>query len=609
MRKRLLSAVFACLLLPFSATAQFYPTPSVSPEDGQIWWCNYDQDAVLYYFGTSIAEHYDMATFIPSGLLGSDNLNVCGFSFYPISTSADNVKVWVSKTLPEWGADADLETVSVASADLVMERFNDVKFQGVHKVPAEGLYVGLSFDITSFSDPFARYPVLSTNTENNREKACFLRTTSAPTWKEREGNAAFKLLFSGDFVKNAASVADFSADFVAKGESILIPVNVRSQGVEPIKSLSFTVTTGSVTSDEVTIAADLDRYGRTRVVSVPFAADVENKEFQKVLTITKVNGQPNEYAANSAKGSLITVDARRPLTTVVEGYTGTWSSYAPAGIVGIGEAKKKFGDKVAFISVHTSNGSLTDPMETKDYELMVDNITEIPTSHVNRMYVVYPSALRLIDNLERTTERFTPASLTLKAQWYTDNQIVFDAAATFGYDADNADYGIAYVLTEDGMSGTGSEWAQKNGYSGDSGSEVMQYWYDAPSSVTGMQYDDVAVAAWDIAKGADGSVPQKVSQGETYTHRYAVSIAKNTLIQDKQKLKAVALLIDRTSGRIVNASQTELLPADPQGIQTVAAAGEGETQRFDAAGRHIAAPQRGLNIVRKADGTTVKVMR
>jgi len=609
MRKRLLSAVFACLLLPFSAMAQFYPTPSVNPEEGQIWWCNFDQDAVLYYFGTSIAEHYDMATFIPSGLLGSDNLNVCGFSFYPISTSADNVKVWVSKTLPEWGADADMETVSVAAADLVMNRFNDVKFQGVHKVPAEGLYVGLSFDITSFGDSFARYPVLSTNTENNREKACFLRTASARTWKEREGNAAFKLLFSGDFAKNAASVADFPSDFVAKGESVLIPVNVRSQGVEPIKSLSFTITTDGATSDEVTIATDLDRYGRTKVVNVPFAADAENKEYGKVLTITKVNGQPNEYAANSAKGSLITVDSRRPLTTVVEEYTGTWSAYAPAGIVGIDEAKKKFGDKVAYIAVHTGNGTIADPMETKDYEAMFDGITEIPTSRVNRMYVVYPSALRLIDNLERTTERFTPASLALKAQWHSENKIVFDASATFGYNADNADYGIAYVLTEDGMSGTGSEWEQKNGYSGDSGSEVMQYWYDAPATVSGVQYNDVAVAAWNIVNGADGSVPQKVAQGETYAHRYSVNIAKNAIIQDKQKLKAVALLIDRTSGRIVNACQTELLPIDPQGIQTVNADAEGEAERFDAAGRRITAPQRGLNIIRKADGTTVKVMR
>ena len=159
------------------------------------------------------------------------------------------------------------------------------------------------------------------------------------------------------------------------------------------------------------------------------------------------------------------------------------------------------------------------------------------------------------------------------------------------------------------MSGTGNEWAQKNSYSGQTGSDLMQYWYSAPSSVTGLEYNDVAVAANSIDKGIDGSVPQSVRQGETYNYRYGFSVADNALIQDKQKMRALALLIDRTSGRIVNTYQTEILPIDPQGIQSVSVANEGEVQHFDASGRRITAPQRGLNIIRCADGTTVKVMR
>ena len=83
-------------------------------------------------------------------------------------------------------------------------------------------------------------------------------------------------------------------------------------------------------------------------------------------------------------------------------------------------------------------------------------------------------------------------------------------------------------------------------------------------------------------------------------------ISGNSLIQDKTKLKAVALLIDQVSGTIVNAAQAtiqdyssgvEALPADD--ITVVA--------RYALDGREIAQPQKGLNIVKMSDGTTRKV--
>ena len=86
----------------------------------------------------------------------------------------------------------------------------------------------------------------------------------------------------------------------------------------------------------------------------------------------------------------------------------------------------------------------------------------------------------------------------------------------------------------------------------------MEFWYNAGSSVSGIEYDHVAVAAWDIQNGVNGSVSSTIVAGQPQKYSYEGDISSNTLIQDKSKLKAIVLLIDRVSGMIVNSAQTTI---------------------------------------------------
>lgn len=83
----------------------------------------------------------------------------------------------------------------------------------------------------------------------------------------------------------------------------------------------------------------------------------------------------------------------------------------------------------------------------------------------------------------------------------------------------------------------------------------------------------------------------------------------NELIQDKSKLKVVAMLINTETGEIVNADEKEIA-AYTTGIENITTEEENATEvaRYSLDGTLLAAPTKGVNIVKMSDGTTRKVI-
>ena len=121
-------------------------TPSITPSDNQMWWNNHDVEAGWYLDGYGSAGHYDLAIYLPGDYFAGSDVAVDAISIFPIVKDMSNVKVWISKELPADGSSADLEVVAVSSSQLEVESFNDVAFKKSHKIPDDGLFVGLSFD-------------------------------------------------------------------------------------------------------------------------------------------------------------------------------------------------------------------------------------------------------------------------------------------------------------------------------------------------------------------------------------------------------------------------------------------------------------------------------
>ncbi len=584
-------------------------TPAVEPGPGQLWWANYDLDAsIRYIYGTEVLEHYDMAVFIPQGLICKGDASIDGFSFYPQSTAMDNVVVWVANSLPNSKVDM-LETVSVAKDDLTLNDFNDVAFSEQHQIPAGGLYVGVSFDITKLSDRYASAPLSYTNTKSNRKDSFFYKTTSKRVWKAIEGDAYVKVLFGGGhFPKNAVTVKDFVTSYAVKDETAPVPLTLRNMGTEDVENISYTITTDGTTSEEVTKAVIIKGFQNSKVAVIDFPADDVPSIYNKQLTITKVNGQPNLSENNIANGQVITVAEKMQATPVAELFVSTKAGGSPCAIAAMDLMKETYGDKAVALAIHCN-----DVMNTTDYTPVAYNISTLPSALVDRVYLTYPWPSSFVRLVGQQMERTVPAKISLKAEWtgmeISPINIALTSTTTFCYNDSKADYGIAYVIVADGLKGNGAEWYQTNGYSGEkqTGTPDMQPWYDAPETVTDMVYNNVAVAAVDIFGGVKGSVPTSVKNGQELTHTQAMNIKGNTLIQDKTKLRAVALLIDRSSNQIVNAAQADIVPGG-QGIENINA-DETVVASYDLAGRKATAAHKGLTIVKTADGKSTKIVK
>lgn len=580
-------------------------TPKVELGEGQIWWANYDVDGDFYTTGSNIAEHYDIATFIPSGLVGNaGTATIGGLSFIPSTNYMDNVKIWVANQLP--GEGEALETVTMNKEEMEEMKFNGAKFGKEYTIPEEGLYVGVSFDITSLDDPYAKIPVVFTDTEKNRENALFYRTTSGVNWTARKGNAAFKILVGGgSFPKYAASVSDFGTGYVIKDGATTMPVTVMNRGTEAINNISFTITTNGVATAETTIATTINKFEEEKLVYIPFAADAEAKTYEKTLTITKVNGQPNEWANNTSKGNLITLSSKLKVTPLVEEFMGTKAAGSPYAMYCMDEAQKQYGDKAIILAVHCS-----DVMQTEDYLPVLYNISSYPMAVINRQvfFSIMPSSMT--KQIDLGLEQCPPATIDVEAKW-TDadsTSLAITSNVKFAYNDDNAQYALAYVLVANGLKGTGDEWKQKNGYTGKSGIEGMQFWYDSPEMVEGIEFNDVPVAAWNVLKGTDDSVPSKVTDGGIITHTMNVSIADNKLLQDKSKLYLVAMLIDRSSGyKVANSAKTLEIPSSIKGIFTDDD-NAAEVARYDLSGRRVGTSQKGITVIKTANGKSIKAI-
>ena len=529
-------------------------TASISAGDGQVWWNNHDSNQNNWgCYGTEYIEHYNVATFIPAKSFGCDGVTISAISIFPICESIDNVKVWISKSLPEFGADADIETKDVAKGDLVFNQFNDVAFSSECTIPSEGVYIGFSFDVVDWYSDYWWAPVLTSNSIKDREQGYLFSTTSRPSWQSGNGNLLIRALLGGALLGNAANVYDFETEYLVPDDTKTVSVTIENMGTKPITSVKYALTSDGEVVGEETVDVQISDFKAVAPISVRLTAAASAGASKKTITLKEVNGVPNELSGNIGYGKVVTVVNKPKVLPVIEEFTGTWCGYCPYGIVGMAQAHEQYGDNVALIAVHDS-----DPMAIDEYTAITRNVSSFPSAVANRGESFYPDTYRLPGYIDKAMNSVVAGAIDATAKW-ADNgktRISIDTKTTFAYSENDARYGIAYVLVEDGM--TNPDWYQRNFLTGESGWPGMDFWYQSPEMVYGFVFDHVAVAAWDVQKGVKGSVGSVIVEGQPMDYNFKADISDNSLIQDKSKLKLIAMLVDSQSGKIMNAAITTI---------------------------------------------------
>ena len=113
--------------------------------------------------------------------------------------------------------------------------------------------------------------------------------------------------------------------------------------------------------------------------------------------------------------------------------------------------------------------------------------------------------------------------------------------------------------------------------------------------------------------GLEGSLPANIAEDGVYGHNYqfdttqAVNTNGDPIIQNKNKVRVVAMLIDNTTGVVLNASKCNVVPFGT-GIANTFDNGQVESvSYYDLSGRKVLLPNGGVYIksVNYKNGKTV----
>ena len=603
------------LLLLLTLFFAIYGKASITVGDNQVWWGYFNAanaSSLSYggYIGNSSACTIDAAIKIPAT---EDMVNASAIKAIrlwlgtDVSAISSAMRVWISTSLPKQGSVGADYRKSVPKANIV-GGLNEIELDSAFIVDHRDIYVGYTITINKKA-----YPIMAYGTDV--PDGFYFRSytgTSYGSWYNFYGNeygrlALQVLLESDSFPTNRVSVADFGETMVVKGTDAKIPITITNKGANAVKSISYTITSDDGEPSEETrksftsLAVNADK-----TLSITFPATEQLGKSKKVFTVTKVNDEPNTLDANSGTGFIISIKEKMPVTPVIEEFTGTWCGWCPRGIVGMEKVHEAYGDQIVQIAVHNS-----DPMAISAYNSVVNAYVDgFPHSITDRQFEADPSFANLRSALNKSFARMASAAIELSAEWTSEAQesVKFNTTTRFAYSQNNNQYAIAFVLTEDGLKGTGSNWAQTNYYSGQGSSGEMSFWYKMGSSVTGLEYNHVAVAGWSVLNGVNNSVNPNIEADEEQEFSYTGSISSNSVIQDKTKLTAIALLIDRSTGYIVNAAQSKIADFATPIDEVQRSVSKTQQDVFDISGRKLSASQKGINIIRMTDGTVKKVL-
>ena len=569
--------------------------------------------------GTADDEAYDVCFHINDPSLVGAQLTAINVPF-SATTGISNARVWLSNKI---GIQDGKFQADVVTKNFVPARgFNQVALDEPYTIPEGGVYVGFSFD--QAYDPALEKqptPVLLTGYTTNGGFLIHSKWAYRQGWTSlwgRFGDLAIEaVLKGGNIVANNSKIEEIEEFYAKTGEEGTMNIYIINYGYKGVNNFDYEY---SVNGQNGTKHVVLDPviepvYGSYQCLPVFVPAINQKGSYEIAVKVTTVNGQPNTSAAEVAKGTvhvLNTMPKKRPL---LEEYTGTWCGWCPRGWVALEKMNKLYPEDFVALSYHND-----DPMEFT-YEFPSD-VQGFPDAWIDRYYETdayigdYSEAVWGFEEVwKKLSQNFGVADLNVTAEWDEAQQnININTVANFPIAQENCNYGLAYALVADGLKGNTDDWAQSNYYSGDytwPAADFKQF-VMGDEYITGLTFNDV-ICNTSGYEGIEGSLPTNIAEDGCYGHTYqfnaneAVNTSGEPIIQDKNKVRVVVMLIDNNTGIVLNSNKCNVLPAGTGISNTNANTQVESVNYYDLSGRKVLLPNGGVYIksVKYKNGQTV----
>lgn len=280
------------------------------------------------------------------------------------------------------------------------------------------------------------------------------------------------------------------------------------------------------------------------------------------LTLQSVNGTADAYDANNSASATLTVRNKTFQRRVLcEEVTGTWCGWCPSGMVGLELMKQKHPENFIAVSIHWNDKLEVDESEAYNYMSIYNLFDGAPSCIVDRKITGHPfnDISRLYDSEIRTD---AAAALDMTTSWNADSTAIsVDASFFSAADISAADWNMAFALTEDSVTG----YAQANYYAG-GGSGEFYGWESKDSYTTDFAFNDLARG---IFSNSNGDACHRGALKAMEQQHYAYTFSIPPTVKDKKRLHVVGILLDTSTGFVINAAQADPTTDNPAGIQAV----------------------------------------
>lgn len=337
------------------------------------------------------------------------------------------------------------------------------------------------------------------------------------------------------------------------GQTVLPTVEIRNLGSTAINSFDLAISYNGTTYNQsitgVNIAS-LAFYNVAFTDSYTLAPGANNA----VATISNINGNSNDDDATDDIKTVI-IDPIVPATgkkVVAEEGTGTWCPWCVRGAVYMELLSDRYSDYFIGIAVHNA-----DPMAVEAYDAGLGSyISGYPSGMVDRGPEYDPSQFEIpfLERIQVAPKAFIESG----ANWDPVERTLAVSTTTTFQSSVTGNYKIALVLTEDGVTGTGSGYAQANAYAG-GGNGAMGGYEDLPSPVPANQmvYDHVARAISPSFAGLPNAFAS-MNAGDVTNHNFNFTLPAEWEV-DQMHIVAMVIAPDGTIDNASSASLTEAI--------------------------------------------------
>lgn len=588
-----------------------------------LTWGYYNGSQSLLSWGTGKAETYsmmmqvDLSSFVGAQITGVRLPLNCG--------TVSDANVYLSLEAP-------VAKSGKASGDVLNQAFtpalgwNTITFDQPYTIQSAMLYAGVTFKVDAIGEgDGSGYPL--TMIADGTENSCSVVTSRTyRKWTDLAeslgASMPMQFLLEGENIcpELAVSVSRLLDMSVKRGENYPVECEITNHGQQAVTSVDWTFQVGDQTQTGTSqINIDNQFFGQSAKLSFTTPVIDQTGEYQGTLTITKVNGQDNADQGASRTANVRVMNIVPNKLPILEEFTGCWCGWCTRGWLGLRLMNEAYPGE--FIAAAYHNGDAMEVCSDSDFPVKIGGY---PGANIDRCHDCDPylgdsnSDPLGIDKVWNNMKKATvpPANVAVEATLNDDaTQIELTASYQFCMDVAEASYGVAYIVTADGLKGADKNWLQHNYYAGDASyCDGLLDELVAMASNTLLVYDDVVVAqSHTRGESYTDVIPASLVESQVVEHSSSFQLAQmvgtygDNLVQNKSKLNVIAMLIDTNTGAVLNAAKCHVINPEDAGIQHL----QTEAQVLDSYsidGRRQHDKATGFSILRMNDGSSRKAL-